>query len=110
MSGLGLPPKATYQGAFAQPSSALLQVPPQSRSPTWGKGSDAASSTQQWVLPREVSHVRLKSHIPVLRADDTWGRVPSHLFINLHIPGPRGRLLCLGNHKAWVVFSRRETT
>ena len=58
---------------------------------TWGKGTVAASSTLQRVMPREVTHVRPKSYIPLLRADDMWGRVPSHILINLRILGPRGR-------------------
>ena len=87
----GCPAGVTYQGAFAHPPTALLHVPPQSGSPTWGKGAVAASSTLQRVLPREVTHVRPKSHIPLPRADDTWGRVPPHILINLRILGPRGR-------------------
>ena len=43
-------------------------MPPQSGSPTWGKGAVTASSTLQRALPREVTHVRPKSHIPLLRA------------------------------------------
>ena len=86
----GCPAGGTYQGAFAHSPTALLHVPPQGGSPTWGKGAVAASSTLQRVLPREVTHVRPKSHIPLLRADDTCGRVPPHILINLRIPGPRG--------------------
>ena len=81
----------SYQGASAPPPTALLLVPPQSGSPTWGKGAVAASSAPQQVLPREVTHVRPRSHIPLLRADDTWGRVPSHILINLRILGPSRR-------------------
>ena len=109
MLGLGLPPKGSYHGAFAHPPTALLHMPPQSGSPTWGKGSVAASSTLQRVLPREVTHVRLKSHIPPLRANDTWGRVPSHLLINLRILGSRGRSLSCSPPPG-LVFSRCETT
>ena len=87
----GSEPASSYQGAFAHPPTALLHMPPQSGSPTRGKGAVAASITLQRVLPREVTHVRPKSHIPLLRADDTWGRVESHILINLRILGPRGR-------------------
>ena len=104
----GCPAGGTYQGAFAHPPTALLQVPPQSGSPTWGKGAVAASSTLQRVLPREVTHVRPKSHIPLLQADDTWGRVPPHIFINLWILVPRGRELgqrpCPAGTPTWVGF------
>ena len=85
MSGLRLPPKGFYQGALA---TALLHVPPQSGSPMWGKGSVAASITLLRVLPTEVTHVPPRSYIPLLWADYTWGWVPSHLLINLRIPGP----------------------
>ena len=47
----GCPAGESYQGAFAQPPTALLHVPPQSGSPTWGKGAVAASSTLLRVLP-----------------------------------------------------------
>ena len=104
----GCPAGGTYQGAFAHPPTALLPVPPQSGSPTWGKGAVAASSTLQRVLPREVTHVRPKSHIPLLRADDTWGRVPSHILINLRILGPRGpepgQRPCPAGTPTWVGF------
>ena len=87
----GCPAGGSYQGAFAHPPTAPLHVPPQSGSPTWGKGAVAASSTLQRVLPREVTHARPKSYIPLLRGDNTWGRVPLHILINLWILGPRGR-------------------
>ena len=73
----------------------------QSGSPTWGKGAVAESSTLLRVLPREVIHVRPKSHIPLLRANDTWGMVPLHILINLRLwglgaaNGPCLRLGCL---------------
>ena len=63
----GCPAGGTYQGAFAHPPRALLHVPPQSGSPSCGKGAVAASSTLQRVLPREVTHVRPKSYISHLR-------------------------------------------
>ena len=91
ISGLGVPPRGSYQEAFAHPPTALLHVPPQSGSTTWGKGAVATSSTLQRVLPREVTHGRPKSHIPLLLADDTSGRVPLHILINLRILGARGR-------------------
>ena len=104
----GCPVGRSYQGAFAHPPTALLHVPPQSGSPTWGKGAVAASSTLQRVLPREVTHVRPKSDIPLLWADDTWGRVPSHILINLRILGPRGRepgqRPCPAGTPTWVGF------
>ena len=64
--------------------------PPQSGSLTWEKGTVAASSTLQRVLPTEVTHVRPRSHISLFWDDDTWGRVPLHLLINLPIPGLKG--------------------
>ena len=79
MSGLGLPPKASYQGALAHPPMALRHVPRQSGSPMWGKRCVAASSTLQQVLAGVVAHV----HIPLLWADDTW------VLSNLRILGPR---------------------
>ena len=104
----GCLPGGSYQGAFAHPPTALLQVPPQSSSRTWGKGAVAASSTLLRVLPREVTHVRPKSHTPLLRADDTWGRVPSHILINLQILGPRrpepGQRPCPAGTPTWVGF------
>ena len=90
MSGLGLPPKGSYHGAFAHPPRALLHVHPQGGSPNRQKGSVAVSSTLHRVLPKEVTNVRPKSHIPLLRADDTWGRVPSHVLVNVRILGSRG--------------------
>ena len=87
---------------FIKISRALIKdiflVPPQSGSPTWGKGAVAASNNLQRVLPREVTHVRPKSDLPLLRADDNWGRVPSHILINLQAPPPG------------LVFNRREAT
>ena len=80
----------------------------------WGKGAVAASSTLQRVLPREVTHVRPKSHIPLLRADDTWGRVPPHILINLQILGPRGPepgqrpLSCRHPHLGWFSVGVRR--
>ena len=104
----GCPAGGSYQGVFAHPPAALLHVPPQSGSPIWGKGAVAASSTLQRVLPREVTHVRPKSYLPLLRADDTWGRVPSHIFINLRILGPRGpepgQRPCPAGTPTWVGF------
>ena len=76
---------------LSSPPQALLHVPPQSGSPTRGKGAVAASITLQRVLPREVTEVRQTSHSVVLRAHDTWGRVPLHLLIHVKIPGTRGR-------------------
>ena len=86
----GCPRGGSYQGAFAHTPTAVLHVSPQSGSPTWGKGAVAASSTLQRVLPREVTHVRPESDIPLLWADDTCGRVPLHILINVRILGPRG--------------------
>ena len=91
MSGLGLPLKGSYEGAFAHPHMAPLHVSPQSGSPMWVKGSVAANSTPLRVLPREVPYVRPRSRIPLLRADGTWGWVGSHLLIHHRIPGPRGQ-------------------
>ena len=60
------------------------------------------------VLCREVTQVLPKSHIPLLWADDTWGRVPSHIFINLRILGPRGtkpgQRTCPAGTTTWVGF------
>ena len=70
MSPLELPPKGSCKGAFAQQPT-LLHAIPQSGSPMWGKRSVAASSTLLRVLPREVTNVRRRSHIPLLWADDT---------------------------------------
>ena len=84
--------------AFAHAPTALVHVLPQSGSPMWAKSAVAASSTLQQVLPREVSHVRPRSHIPLLWAEDTWGRVPSHLVITHQIPGPRAGGLCPATH------------
>ena len=47
MSGLGLPPRGSYQGAFAHPPTALLHVPPQGGSTTWGKQYPTAGSAQR---------------------------------------------------------------
>ena len=84
------------------------RFPPQSGSPTWAKGAVAASSTLQRVLPRKVTHVRPKAHIPLFRADDTWGSVPSHILINLQILGPKGRepgqRPCPAGTPTWVGF------
>ena len=63
-------------------------MPPQTGSPMWERGAVAASSTLHRVLPREVTYVRPRSHIPLLWADDTGGWVPSHVLTNLRIPGP----------------------
>ena len=79
MSGLWLPPRVSYQGAFVHPPAALRQVPPQSGSPMWGNDSVAASSTLQRVPPREVTHDPPTSHIP------------PHPLINLRILGPSGQ-------------------
>ena len=104
----GCPQRGSYQGAFAHPPSALLHVPQKRGSPTWGKGGVAASSTLLPVLPREINHVRLKAHIPLPRADDTWGRVPSHILINFRILGSRGpepgQRPCPAGTPTWVVF------
>ena len=103
----GGPAGGSYQGAFAQPPTALLHVPAQSSSPTWGKGAVAASSTLPRVLPGDVTHVRPKSHNPLLRADDTWGRIPSHILINLPDSGAQGpgarpkALSCRHPHLGW---------
>ena len=49
-----------------------------------------------------------KSHIPLLRADDTWGRVQSQILINLRVLGPRGRepgqRPCPAGSPTWVGF------
>ena len=114
MLGLGLPPKGSYQGDCAHSPMAVRHVPPESGSLIWGKGSVAGSSILHWVLPREVTHARPRSHIPLLWADDTWGRVASHLPINLPIPGPRrqdrARGLVLQAPPPGLVFSTGETT
>ena len=78
MSGLGLPPEGTYQGVFPHPATGPLHVPPPSGFPTWGKGWITARSTLQRAPPREVTHVLPKSHIPLLRADVTWGNYTKH--------------------------------
>ena len=57
---------------------------------------------------REETHFRPKSHIPLLWADDTWVRVPSHILINLRILGPRGpepgQRPCPAGTPTWVGF------
>ena len=108
MSGLGLPLEGSYQGAFAHSPTAVCHVPPQSGFPMWEKGSVAASSTFQRVLPREVTHVRPRSLIPLLWLDDMSGWVPQHLLINLRIPRPRGQgpgqRPCPAGAPTWVGF------
>ena len=109
MSGLWLPPKGSYQGAFSHPPTALIHVLTQSGSPMWEKGCIAASSTLLRVLPREVTYVlRPRSHIPLLWPNDTWGWVPSHLLINLRFQGPRGqgpgKRPCQAGTLTWLGF------
>ena len=108
ISALGLPPRGVLPRGFCSPTHALLHVPPQSGFPTWGKGAVAARSTLLRVLPRGVTHVRPKSHIPLLRADDTWGSVPSHVLVNLRILGSRGtepgQRPCPAGTRTWVGF------
>ena len=84
------PPGGLTKGLLLTHTQPYCTCPHKAPPPKWGKGAVAASSTLQRVLPREVTHVRPKSYIPFLRADDTWGRVPSHILINLRILGPRG--------------------
>ena len=107
-SGLWLPRLGVLPRGFCSATHVLLHVPQQSGSPTWGKGAVAESSTLQRVLLSEVTHVRPKSDIPLLRADDTWGRVPSHIFINLRSLGPRGpergQRPCPAGTPSWVGF------
>ena len=74
----------------------------------WEEGSVAASTTLHRVLPREVTHVRRRSHIPLSCVDDTWGWVPLHLLINLWIlvrraQGP-GQRPCPAGTPSWVRF------
>ena len=57
----------------------------------WEEGSVAVSNTLNQVLPREVTHVRPRSYIPLLWADDTWGWVLLHLLIDLRILWRRGQ-------------------
>ena len=95
---------------LTRPPTALVHAPPQSGPPTWRKGSVAASSTLQRVLPREVTHARPSSHIPLLRAEDGWQRVQLHLLVNIRTPGPRGQGLVSSQPRPGFVFSRRQTT
>ena len=109
-----MPRRGDLPRGFAHPATAILHVPPQSGSPTWGKGVVAASSTLQLVLPREVTHVRPKYHIPLLRADDTWGRVHRTSSLTSGFWGPgagsQAKGPVLQAPPLWFVFSRREAT
>ena len=84
------------------------QVAPWGRKASSTRKIKPQTSNLQRVLPKEVTHVRPKSHTPLLRADDTWGRVPPHIFINLRILGPRGRESghrpCPAGTPNWVGF------
>ena len=103
----GCPAGGSYQGAFAHPPTALLHVPPQSGSPTWGRCTVAASSTLLRVLPREVTHVGPKSQIPLLWADNTRGGGPiahPHQPPDSGAQGPGARpkaLSCRHPHLGW---------
>ena len=102
------PAWGSYLGVLGHPPTALVDVPPQSGSPMWEKGSVTASSTLHRVLLREVTHGRPGSHLPLLWADDTSGWVALHLLINLRILGPRGQgqgqRPCPAGTPTWVGF------